>query len=60
MQPLEFSTPDGETFVLWPGDVVGCRDHVAKGHKWRLIEDQPWRRGRMWFLSRGPGLSFIS
>jgi len=22
MQPLEFSTPDGETFVLWPGDVV--------------------------------------
>jgi quercetin dioxygenase-like cupin family protein len=38
---LEFATPDGETFVLRPGDVLVAADHVGKGHRWRLIDD-PW------------------
>ena len=41
---LEFTTRDGETFVVRPGDVLVATDHVGSGHKWRLIDDQPWRR----------------
>jgi quercetin dioxygenase-like cupin family protein len=41
---LEFTTRDGETFVLHPGDVLLAADRVGSGHKWRLIDDQPWRR----------------
>lgn len=41
---LEFTTRYGETFVLRPGDVLLAADSVGSGHKWRLIDDQPWRR----------------
>ena len=41
---LEFTTRDGETFVLRPGDVLVATDDIGSGHKWRLIDDQPWRR----------------
>ena len=41
---LEFHTRDGETFVLRPGDVLLAEDNPGSGHKWRLIDDQPWRR----------------
>jgi quercetin dioxygenase-like cupin family protein len=41
---LEFTTRDGETFVLRAGDILVAEDNVGTGHKWRLIDDQPWRR----------------
>ena len=41
---LEFTTRDGETFVLAPGDVLVAADTAGSGHRWRLIDDQPWRR----------------
>jgi quercetin dioxygenase-like cupin family protein len=41
---LEFTTRDGETFVVRPGDVLLAEDNTGTGHKWRLIDDQPWRR----------------
>ena len=41
---LEFTTRDGETFVVKPGDVLLSEDNVGTGHKWRLTDDQPWRR----------------
>jgi quercetin dioxygenase-like cupin family protein len=41
---LEFTTRDGEIFTLHPGDVLVAEDNVGTGHKWRLIDDQPWRR----------------
>ncbi|HEY7242292.1 MAG TPA: cupin domain-containing protein [Xanthobacteraceae bacterium] len=41
---LEFTTRDGETFILRPGDVLVGTDDAGSGHKWRLIDDQPWRR----------------
>jgi len=41
---LEFTTRDGEQFVLRPGDVLVAEDNTGSGHKWRLIDDQPWRR----------------
>jgi quercetin dioxygenase-like cupin family protein len=41
---LEFTTRDSETFILRPGDVLVAADTVGTGHKWRLVDDQPWRR----------------
>jgi quercetin dioxygenase-like cupin family protein len=41
---LEFTTRDGETFILKPGDVLLAEDTTGPGHRWRLIDDQPWRR----------------
>lgn len=41
---LEFTTRDGETFVLRPGDILLASDTTGTGHRWRLIDDQPWRR----------------
>ena len=41
---LEFTTRDGETFVLAPGDVLRAADTAGSGHRWRLVDDQPWRR----------------
>jgi quercetin dioxygenase-like cupin family protein len=41
---IEFTTRDGQTFVLHPGEVLMAADTAGTGHKWRLIDDQPWRR----------------
>lgn len=41
---LEFTTRDGATFVLSPGDVLLAEDTAGGGHRWQLIDDQPWRR----------------
>ncbi|HEX6683744.1 MAG TPA: cupin domain-containing protein [Candidatus Limnocylindrales bacterium] len=41
---LEFTTRDGETFRLGPGDVLLAEDTAGGGHSWRLIDDQPWTR----------------
>ena len=55
---LEFTTRDGETFVLRPGDVLLAEDNVGSGHKWRLIDDQPWRRAYV-VLKPGAKDSFV-
>jgi quercetin dioxygenase-like cupin family protein len=41
---LEFTTRDGETFRLGPGDVLLAEDTAGGGHTWRLVDDEPWRR----------------
>ena len=41
---LEFTTRDGEKCIICPGEVLVATDTVGTGHKWRLIDDQPWRR----------------
>jgi Cupin domain len=41
---LRFTTRDGETFTLAPGDVLLAEDTAGGGHSWRLVDDQPWRR----------------
>jgi len=41
---LEFQTRSGATFVIHPGDVLLAQDNSGSGHKWRLLDDQPWRR----------------
>ncbi|MDD7942357.1 hypothetical protein PHK61_28475 [Actinomycetospora lutea] len=41
---LRFTTRDGDTFVLRPGDVLLAEDTAGGGHRWELIDDRPWRR----------------
>ena len=41
---LEFETFTGEKFILRPGNVLIAMDTTGSGHKWRLIDDQPWIR----------------
>jgi quercetin dioxygenase-like cupin family protein len=41
---LEFTMHSGETFTINPGDVLLAEDTTGSGHKWRLINDQPWQR----------------
>ena len=46
---LEFTTKGGETFTIKPGDVLLAEDHTGTGHKWRLLNDDPWRRAYVIF-----------
>jgi len=55
---LEFTTRDGETFVLRSGDVLVATDDIGSGHKWRLIDGQPWRRAYV-VLKSGVPDSFV-
>jgi quercetin dioxygenase-like cupin family protein len=41
---LEFTTHTGETFTVHPGEVLVAMDTNGSGHKWRLINDAPWKR----------------
>jgi quercetin dioxygenase-like cupin family protein len=55
---LEFTTRDGEQFVMRPGDVLLAEDSVGSGHKWRLLGDEPWRRAYV-VLKPGARDSFV-
>jgi quercetin dioxygenase-like cupin family protein len=55
---LEFTTRDGETFILRPGDELIAMDNAGSGHRWRLIDDQPWRRAYV-VLEPGSRDSFV-
>jgi quercetin dioxygenase-like cupin family protein len=41
---LEFVTHGGETFTIHPGDILVAMDTTGSGHKWRLVDDKPWKR----------------
>lgn len=49
---LQFTTRDGEQFVVRPGDILVAEDSSGTGHEWRLIDDQPWRRA---YVAMAPG-----
>lgn len=55
---LEFTTVGGETFTLRPGDVLLAEDHIGSGHKWRLINDEPWKRAYVVF-KEGANTQFV-
>ena len=55
---LEFTTRDGEHFIVRPGDVLVAEDKVGSGHKWQLVDDQPWRRAYV-VLKAGARDSFV-
>jgi quercetin dioxygenase-like cupin family protein len=46
---LEFTTMDGETFTIHPDEVLVAEDHTGSGHKWRLVNDEPWKRAYVVF-----------
>ncbi len=41
---LEFTLFTGETFILYPGEILIALDTTGSGHKWRLVGDEPWKR----------------
>ena len=41
---LEFETRKGDKQTIEPGDILLAEDTTGGGHRWRLIDDQPWRR----------------
>jgi quercetin dioxygenase-like cupin family protein len=41
---LEFETRTGARQVVEPGDILLAEDTSGGGHRWRLVDDQPWRR----------------
>jgi quercetin dioxygenase-like cupin family protein len=54
---LEFTTHSGETFTVHPGEILIAMDTTGSGHKWRLINDEPWKRGYVAF-SKDEKLNF--
>jgi quercetin dioxygenase-like cupin family protein len=46
---LEFETFSGETFILQPGEILLAMDLAGSGHKWKLIDGQPWKRAYVAF-----------
>ena len=46
---LEFTTTGGETFTINPGEVLVATDQTGTGHRWRLVNDEPWRRAYVIF-----------
>jgi len=41
---VEFETRVGQTFTLFPGDILLAEDETGGGHRWRLVGDRPWCR----------------
>jgi quercetin dioxygenase-like cupin family protein len=41
---LEFETRTGAKQVVEPGDILLAEDTSGGGHRWRLVDDRPWRR----------------
>lgn len=46
---LEFETFLGETFVLKPGEILVAMDTTGSGHKWKIIDNDPWKRAYVAF-----------
>ncbi|RYY34822.1 MAG: hypothetical protein EOP46_12150 [Sphingobacteriaceae bacterium] len=55
---LEFETRPGETFILRPGEILIAMDTTGTAHKWRMIDDDPWKRVYVAFDKDKP-LNFI-
>lgn len=41
---LRFTTRTGQSVIIHPGDALLAEDTTGGGHRWELIDDQPWER----------------
>ena len=41
---LEFTTSDGNSFIIEPGIILIAKDTEGKGHSWKIIEGKKWER----------------
>ena len=55
---LEVTTVGGETFTIHSGEILLAEDHTGPGHKWRLMDDEPWRRAYVVF-KEGANTQFV-
>jgi len=55
---LEFTMVVGETFTIHPGEILLAVDHAGTGHKWRLTNDDPWKRAYVVF-KKGADTHFV-
>ena len=56
---LEFETKSGATFTLHPGDILVATDTTGTGHKWKLINEEPWKRVYIVF-EKGENTHFVA
>ena len=56
---LEFTTYLGESFIVRPGEILIAMDTSGSGHKWRMVDDAPWKRAYVVFKDEST-LNFIS
>src|SRR5271156_6649985 len=54
---LDFQTREGKHFLIRPGDVLLAEDTAGSGHRWRLTDNQPWRRAYV-ILQPGTPVAF--
>jgi hypothetical protein len=50
---LQFETRGGATQIIGPGDILLAEDTEGGGHRWHLLDDQPWRRVYVTLASAG-------
>jgi quercetin dioxygenase-like cupin family protein len=55
---LEFEIHDGSRFTISPGEILFAEDTTGSGHKWRLIDNSPWRRAYV-ILQPGANVPFV-
>ena len=56
---LNFETREGKTFRIRPGDILFAEDTAGGGHKWQLVDDEPWRRAYV-VLQPGVSVPFVA
>lgn len=55
---LAFETHTGKRFVLYPGDILLAEDITGGGHRWHLLDIEPWFRAYV-ILPDDYELSFV-
>jgi hypothetical protein len=56
---LEFEMKNGDKVIVNPGDLLLAEDTAGSGHRWRIVDKNPWRRAYV-ILSEGAAPAFVS